>query len=81
MYLVDKEKLFFSKKSNDCLRLLQLFINSEHKYYKSHLIMNRNNEESNKLFQSLISIYLETKSEIKLDQILEVLKEDIIKRG
>ena len=43
--------------------------------------MNRNNEESNKLFQSLISIYLETKSEIKLDQILEVLKEDIIKRG
>ena len=36
--------------------------------------------KSSELLQVLIDSYLETKSEVTLDQLLEVLKEEFIKR-
>ena len=78
---VCKSKVFTYKKSEDVLEVISLLLNTEHKYYNSKKIMNRNNIESYKLLEVLIKKYKETKSEVILNQILEVLKEEFIKRG
>lgn len=46
----------------------------------SSLVMNRTYEGSSKLLSCLISRYKLTKSETILNQIMEVIKEEIIKR-
>ena len=62
------------------LRVIQEFISIESVNYENILKNNRTVEESNKLLSTLIDNYFETKSERTLNQLLEVLKEEFIKR-
>lgn len=78
---VYKSKVFTHKKSEDVLTIISILLCTESKYYDSKKIMNRNNIESYKLLEALIKKYRETKSEVILNQVLEVLKEEVIKRG
>jgi len=81
IWKVYKSKVFTYKKSEDVLTIISILLGTEAKYYNSKKIMNRNNIESYKLIEALIRKYKETKSDVILNQILEVLKEEIIKRG
>ena len=81
MYQIWKNKLFTYKKSEDILKVVLYVVRTEYKYYSNRDIMNRDSEKSKELLESLINKYLETHSEITLNQVLQVFKEEIIKRG
>ena len=62
------------------LKVIMNFVALEAPYYKNIIYMNRTVKDSSDLLSALIISYLETKSEVTLNQILEVLKEEFIRR-
>lgn len=75
-----REGVFAKKNPEQILILILLLVKSEWKYYNKKVVMSRSIETSTKLLESLIKTYRETHSEVTLDQILQVLKEEFIKR-
>ena len=62
------------------LKVIMNFVVLEAPYYKNIMYLGRNMNQSSELLQALIASYFETKSEVTLDQILAVLKEEFIRR-
>ena len=63
------------------LRVIQGYINLESQNYKNSIVYGRTVDTSVKLLSTLIDEYFESKSDKTLDQILEVLKVEFIKRN
>lgn len=63
------------------LRVIQGYINLESQNYKNSVVYGRTVGTSVKLLSTLIDEYFENKSDKTLDQILEVLKVEFIKRN
>lgn len=62
------------------LNIIGKFVSLEAPFYFSSIVMNRDIHKSIELLNSLIASYKETKSEVTLDQIFTVLKEEFLKR-
>lgn len=73
---------FFCKGNNkDMLRIMKRFAElSWRSQASSESATKRDTERSYKLFSSLAHIYLESSSEVTLNQLMEVLKMEIIER-
>lgn len=72
--------LFKDKETMDILKMIKLFIEIEAPLYKKSIIMGRSIKKSSELLGVLIDSYYESKSEIILNQIMTILKEEFIKR-
>lgn len=79
-YLLFKGNILGSDSPSTILNLLRAFVSLESPYYPNSYYMGRSLAKSSLLFQALVDTYLETKSDVTLNQLLEVLKEEFIKR-
>ena len=73
-------KVFRGNSPELILRVIEIFVTLESPLYKDTLYLGRSMSDSVLLFQNLVKLYLETKSEVTLSQIMTVLKEEIIER-
>ena len=80
IYLLLKERLIGNDSPRTILKVIRSFISLEAPRYQDSLYLSRGISQSSLLLQALIDTYLETKSEVTLNQLLEVLKEEFIKR-
>ena len=76
-----KNNIFRDGNPQLVLRVIQKFISIESANYADTIVNNRSVEASVKLLSVLIDDYFENKSERTLNQFLEVLKEEFIKRN
>ena len=72
--------IFGSNSPEVILKLICKFVTLEAPFYSEKVIMGRDVNKSIKLLNVLVSSYVETKSEITLNQILEVLKREFLQR-
>ena len=80
IYFIQRAKLFSSTSPEVILPLIGKFLELQWPFYTQRVVFNRTPEKSSKLLQALIGTYLDSKSNVTLDQILTVLKEEFIKR-
>ena len=73
--------IFGSSSPEVVLKLICKFVALEAPFYSDKIVMGRSSKKSAELLGALLTSYLQTKSETTLDQILEVLKREIIQRG
>lgn len=79
-YLLFKGNMIGGNSPEIILYVAQAFLTLESPRYPNTYYMGRSIVKSSELFQSLTESYLKTKSEVTLNQLLEVLKEEFIKR-
>ena len=79
-FVVFSIKVFRGSSPELILKIIATFVVLESPLYKDTLYFNRSMTDSAFLLKSLIESYLETKSEVTLNQIMTVLKEEIIER-
>ena len=79
IYILSKG-IFGSSSPDVILKLMCKFVALEAPFYSDKIVMNRSMEKSILLLSSLITSYLETKSDVTLDQIFTVLKEEFLRR-
>lgn len=77
---LNKLRVFQRRNPEDVLRVLRIFICLEAPYYRDTVKMNRNMAASVNLLSVLINTYLRRHSDTHLEQLLEVLKNEFIKR-
>ena len=75
-----RKGIFGSNSPAAVLKLISEFVMLEAPFYSNKIVMGRTMNKSIQLFRTLVNSYTETKSDVTLDQILEVLKEEILKR-
>ena len=81
MLFLKRENIFRDGNPELILRVIQKFIELEQNNYINTVVLNRNVVKSSNLLSALIYSYFETKSEVTLNQILEVLKVEFIMRN
>lgn len=79
-FFLTSKKVFGGNSPTLILKIIELFVALEAPLYKDSMYLGRNMSTSVKLFRSLIESYMETKSSVTLNQIMTVLKEEIIER-
>jgi hypothetical protein len=72
--------IFGSSTPDVILKVIGKFIVLEAPFYSKEIVMGRSPQKSIDLLDVLIKSYLTTKSEVTLDQILEVLKREFLQR-
>ena len=72
--------IFGSNSPEVILKVIQKFVALEAPFYSNRIKMGRSMNKSIELLSALITSYLETKSNVTLEQIMEVLKEEFLKR-
>lgn len=80
MIALNKAKVFVNRNPRDVLQVIGTFLLSESPTYKNSIVMGRDLTSSTALLLVLIDLYLEGHSETHLNQFLEVLKNEFIKR-
>lgn len=80
LYLLLKNQGIGNESPAIVLKVIKIFIAIEGLRYPDTIYFNRRISDSAELFCALVDSYLETKSEVTLNQLLEVLKEEFIKR-
>lgn len=80
IYYIKRANLFGSNSPDTVLSLMSKFIELQWPFYTQSRVFNRTPEKSSELLQVLTCIYLGSKSNVTLDQIFSVLKEEFIKR-
>lgn len=75
-----KNKLFGTRDPKFVLKVIQKYLEIESYTYSDKFILSRSKEQSTCLLSVLIDKYMETESDNILEQIIEVLKTDFIKR-
>lgn len=81
LFLISLRKEKFGDNSPELiLKVIMNLVTLESPYYKNIIYCGRSITKSTELLKALINSYIETKSEVTLDQILEVLKEEFIRR-
>lgn len=73
-------KKFGKNSSESILEVVKLFIELELPLYKNTMYLGRDIKTSADLFKSLVDSYIKTKSEVTLNQVITVLKDEIIER-
>ena len=73
-------KVFRGNSPELVLRVIETFITLQACLYEDTTYLGRSITGSALLLQSLVNVYFETKSEVTLNQIMTVLKEEIIER-
>ena len=79
-FFLTSRKIFGGNSPALILKIIELFVVLETPLYKDTMFLGRNLPVSVNLLRNLIESYLETKSGVTLDQIMTVLKEEIIER-
>ena len=77
---LNKLKVFKTNNTEDILRVISTFIMIKVSHYPNTVKMSRDIIGSTALLLALIDLYLEGHSEKHLEQLLEVLKNEFIKR-
>lgn len=72
--------IFGSNSPEVILKMICKFVTLEAPFYSNKVVMGRSVKKSAELLCSLVNSYIETKSNTTLNQIIEVLKEEILKR-
>ena len=72
--------IFGSNSSEVILKVISKFVALEAPFYSNNIVMGRSMNKSIELLNTLISCYINTKSDVVLDQIVEVLKREFLKR-
>lgn len=72
--------IFGSNSPEVVLKMICKFVTLEAPFYSNKIVMGRSMKKSIELLSVLIPSYIETKSEVTLDQILEVLKREFLQR-
>lgn len=80
-YFLVRKRVFGSKSPSVVLEIAKEFLMLQAPLYPNSTFLGRSFPKSAELLKSLVLSYLETKSEITLEQIMEVLKEEFIKRS
>ena len=78
--VLNRFRIFQRRNPEDVLRVIRAFILSESPYYANNIKMNRSTSNSAILLSILIDTYLGSHSDKHLEQLLEVLKNEFIKR-
>ena len=73
-------KLFGTRDPKFVLKVIQKYIEIESYTYSEKTIYSRNKEQSTELLSILVDKYWETESDTVLEQIIEILKTDFIRR-
>lgn len=76
-----EDRIFHNGNSEDVLKMLSKFTELAWSEYPDKIVMNRTPEQSATLLGILINRYYKTGSSTILEQILEVLKNEFIRRG
>lgn len=79
-FVVTSMKVFRGNSPELILKIIATFVVLESPLYKDTLYFGRSMIDSASLLQGLVEAYLETKSGVTLNQIMTVLKEEIIER-
>lgn len=79
-FFLASRKIFGGNSPALVLKVIELFVTLEAPLYNDTMYLGRNVSTSVRLFHNLVRSYLETKSEIILNQIMTVLREEIIER-
>ena len=79
-FVVSSMKVFRGNSPELILKIIATFVVLESPLYKDTLYFGRSMTDSASLLQGLVDTYLETKSGVTLNQIMTVLKEEIIER-
>ena len=79
-FVISSIKVFRGNSPELILKIITAFVTLEAPLYKDTLYLGRSTTKSAELLQSLVESYLETKSGVTLNQIMTVLKEEIIER-
>ena len=72
--------IFGSSSPEVILKVICKFVALEAPFYSNKIVMGRSAKKSIDLLDALVTSYIETKSEITLDQITEVLKREFLQR-
>ena len=72
--------IFKGDSPKNVLLIIKKFISLEAPYYPNSYYLGRSVTKSSELLGALVDSYMETKSEVTLNQLLEVLKEEFIQR-
>ena len=72
--------VFGSSSPEVILKIICKFIALEAPFYSNKIVMGRSTAKSIQLLSTLVTSYIETKSETTLDQIMEVLKREFLQR-
>ena len=80
-FFLYKQHVFRDGNPSLVLRVIQKYIELESSNFSDSLCLGRSIKSSTKLLSTLIDEYFETKSERALNNTLEVLKEEFIKRN
>ena len=79
MFYLYRTRTFCENASVSILKVIQKFIELKQEEF-SNVALNRTSEQSYRLLSVLTNEYIETKSETTLNQLLEVLKVEFIRR-
>ena len=80
VWTLNKKHVFKNKNTEDILKVINTFTLSEVSTYPNKVKMGRDITSSTALLSVLIDLYLENHSEVHLEQLLEVLKNEFIRR-
>ena len=72
--------IFGSNSPEVILKIICKFVALEAPFYSTKVVMGRSMSKSTELLSTLVASYIETKSEVTLDQITEVLKREFLQR-
>ena len=72
--------IFGSTSPEVILKMICKFVTLEAPFYSDKIVMGRSVKKSAELLCCLVNSYIETKSSTTLNQIIEVLKEEFLKR-
>lgn len=81
IFFIFRSGVFNLKSPEGALLVLGKFIELQWPVYSQKVVFSRSTKNSACLLQTLIKVYIDTKSDTVLNQILTVLKEEFIKRG
>ena len=80
IYFLTTNRIFGSNSPEVILKVIGKFIALEAPFYSDKIVMGRSVSKSIELLEILINLYIPTKSETTLEQIIEVLKREFIQR-
>lgn len=75
-----RKGIFGSSSPEVLLKIICKFVDLEAPFYSNKITMGRSVKKSIQLLNALVTSYIETKSEVTLNQIIEVLKREFLQR-
>lgn len=80
IYYIVRTGIFGSNSPETILKMISKFVSLEAPFYSNRIVRGRSMKKSIDLLGALVTSYLENKSDTTLEQVVEVLKEEFLKR-